>query len=488
MAQSRAGVPALIRSFSDCVIQLRKTLPRGWVESPFLAFDPTVLIEEQLGRLDAPEPIYSTDISLSKLPRYCNPGRSLQFDVVFSARGPVSPGQAASLASLALHLNVDATVYGDGDAEPLPYDAIPLDSTAAPTVRVSLHVPGSALGERIIISSITFAGQSLAGFPSDILSIDIKRRGLWAPLQLPDTTNRFVQMPAVSDDGTLYASMREGKEVKVFAPDGSTLPPLTLSDFDVPCDVHSVAVDDTINALFVCNANGAASKVVAIDSVTRKIRWSTAAGVIPHALGLCALPQQGILIVSSWRGLVALRAIDGVEVGDYGMRSSGFIAVHEPSSIFFSEKKSGVVALQWQWLAADGSPHSAPDARIAGAFRELGNVPLNSDVPRQSTEAYPALAVMPPPSQVHVGLPAGVTAAGVSSSTRSFQLLVAMTGTPYLRVLSLPDLEVVCDVVLPVEKVIGLAADPSGTALAVCCPSTGSIHVLPWPLDGMPML
>jgi hypothetical protein len=35
---------------------------------------------------------------------------------------------------------------------------------------------------------------------------------------------------------------------------------------------------------------------------------------------------------------------------------------------------------------------------------------------------------------------------------------------------------------------MGLAADPSGTALAVCDYESKAIHVLPWPLPDMPPL
>jgi hypothetical protein len=37
-------------------------------------------------------------------------------------------------------------------------------------------------------------------------------------------------------------------------------------------------------------------------------------------------------------------------------------------------------------------------------------------------------------------------------------------------------------------QVMGLAADPSGTALAVCDGVSKAVHVLPWPLPGMPAL
>jgi hypothetical protein len=57
---------------------------------------------------------------------------------------------------------------------------------------------------------------------------------------------------------------------------------------------------------------------------------------------------------------------------------------------------------------------------------------------------------------------------------------------PTLYVLSLPDRRLVHTHTLKGMKVTGLAADPSGAALAVCDRTSKAIHVLPWPLPGMP--
>jgi len=59
---------------------------------------------------------------------------------------------------------------------------------------------------------------------------------------------------------------------------------------------------------------------------------------------------------------------------------------------------------------------------------------------------------------------------------------------PELRVLSLPGLALVHTHRLEGMKVRCLAADPCGTALAVCDYASESTHVLAWPLPGMPDL
>jgi hypothetical protein len=67
-------------------------------------------------------------------------------------------------------------------------------------------------------------------------------------------------------------------------------------------------------------------------------------------------------------------------------------------------------------------------------------------------------------------------------------LVVGTLGVPTLLVLSLPDRRLVHTHTLEGMAVTGLAADPSGTALAVCDAAFAAIHVLPWPLPGMPPL
>jgi hypothetical protein len=67
-------------------------------------------------------------------------------------------------------------------------------------------------------------------------------------------------------------------------------------------------------------------------------------------------------------------------------------------------------------------------------------------------------------------------------------LVVGTASTPTLRVLPLSDRSLVHMHTLEGIKVVGLAADPSGTALAVCDIVSEAVHVLPWPLPGMPLL
>lgn len=54
--------------------------------------------------------------------------------------------------------------------------------------------------------------------------------------------------------------------------------------------------------------------------------------------------------------------------------------------------------------------------------------------------------------------------------------------------MSLPGLALVHEHTLDGMRVTGLAADPWGGALVVCDAASTSLHVLAWPLAGMPPL
>jgi hypothetical protein len=71
---------------------------------------------------------------------------------------------------------------------------------------------------------------------------------------------------------------------------------------------------------------------------------------------------------------------------------------------------------------------------------------------------------------------------------RTSYLIIGTLGSSKLRMLSLSDRHLVHTHTLEGLEVVGLAADPSGTALAVCDYKSKAVHVLPWPLPGMPPL
>jgi DNA-binding beta-propeller fold protein YncE len=71
---------------------------------------------------------------------------------------------------------------------------------------------------------------------------------------------------------------------------------------------------------------------------------------------------------------------------------------------------------------------------------------------------------------------------------RTSYLVMGTLRTPTLLLLSLPNRRLVHTHTLEGMEVMGLVADPSGTAVAVCDSASNAVHVLPWPLPGMPPL
>ena len=72
---------------------------------------------------------------------------------------------------------------------------------------------------------------------------------------------------------------------------------------------------------------------------------------------------------------------------------------------------------------------------------------------------------------------------------KAVSYLVVGTGkSSELLVLSLPGLSLVHTHRLEGMELAGLATDPSGGALAVFDRESGALHVLAWPLPGMPPL
>ena len=67
-------------------------------------------------------------------------------------------------------------------------------------------------------------------------------------------------------------------------------------------------------------------------------------------------------------------------------------------------------------------------------------------------------------------------------------LIVGTCGEHVLRVIALPSLTLVHTHVMEGILIRSLAADPSGRAIAVSDSASNEIHVLAWPLPGMPPL
>jgi hypothetical protein len=196
------------------------------------------------------------------------------------------------------------------------------------------------------------------------------------------------------------------------------------------------------------------SKIVAVDAASRVVCWSAELG--GRCWGIAVLPAQGVVVVSDYDHgkLHVHRLSHGVRVASTKAENATCVA---------ADPASGTVC-----ASTDARP-----SRVVSSFRWDGAALVAEGVVEDAGTAdyLRPLAVMPPTVGRHTSY-----------------LVVGTLRMPTLHVLSLPDRRLVHTHTLEGMEVAGLAADPSGTALAVCDAASKAINVLPWPLPGMPPL
>jgi hypothetical protein len=262
-----------------------------------------------------------------------------------------------------------------------------------------------------------------------------------------------LRAPLFTSEGMLYAPL--SIDVLAFSADGTPLPALHVASLGLSTGSQCAAFVEASDTLLLADTNGASSKLVAVDTASRTVRWSAA--LRGSCYGIAALPAQGVVIVSDSirSNLHVHRLSDGVRVASSDSARATYIA---------ADPASGTVYVSA--TIDDGTD-------CASAFRWDGAALVAEGVVEAAGTAgtYRPLAVMPPTPNRHTSY-----------------LVVGTFGLPTLRVLSLSDRRLVHTHTLEGMEVRGLAADPSGTALAVSDAASKAIHVLPWPLPGMPPL
>ena len=204
---------------------------------------------------------------------------------------------------------------------------------------------------------------------------------------------------------------------------------------------------EATGTLLLTDANLAACKLVAVDAASRAVRWSAA--LESRCYGIAVLPAEGMVIASECGSgkLCAHRLSDGTRVASVHVCDPSYVAADPATATVYVSTE-----------------------RTVSAFRLIGTALVFEEVVEAAgvTRFDPPLAVVPP-----------------APGQRTSYLVVGTFYSPTLRVFSLPDRRLVHVHELKAIAVAGLAADPSGTALAVCDYISSSIHVLPWPLPGM---
>lgn len=202
--------------------------------------------------------------------------------------------------------------------------------------------------------------------------------------------------------------------------------------------------------------------------------------------GLAVLSHDGVVIAGSFGNgrLLALRLADGSIVGDCEAPYVTEVAADAASGLIYAVTTRGYTVLSvFQWTRSR-SDHDSDGAGGCGSGRLVARRTLSSVFQRGGTGVFHRPIAVIPTTQSSAG-----TGSGDAGQSIAY-LITAVAGNGEVEVYSLPEgVSVFCKRLVhgfECMRVVGLAAAPSGTALAVCDLESRSLHTLPWPLPGMP--
>lgn len=462
---------AELASRLDSIDATLSTLPRGPVEPSLLRleFDAASLISaiRTAGTVLAPCSVAADFVFLQGLPASARPGLPLQFELALSddypCRAPAELEAAATSIALLAHVSVS---LASGVALPVHQPeqvqlratlVPPAPNSASSNVVVTVDIPGTAVrGNEVVIRRVTMAGQPVfaAGLAQPAL-VPVTT-GMLALLRLLDGvvgTDISLLTPTISPDGTLYNPRLKRLDVPAYAWDGAPLAPLLLAPLGLSNYTTTAAFGGDANTLLLGECHLVpSSKMVSVNAATGVVRWSATVGDMCGGIGV--LPAAGVAIISdnTNSALHVHRLSDGVRIASAYAVSPYCVAANPATNTAYVSTGRTVSAFRWDGhaLVAEGI------VEAAGSTKKLR--PL----------------VVVPPAPGH--WPGGA---------RSFLVVGSGVGGSVLRILSLPDRRLVHTHTLGGMQIVGLAADPSGNAIAVCDAAVAGVYVLPWPLVGM---
>lgn len=419
-----------------------------------------------LGNVIAPLAAAPSDLRWDDIPRRALPGGAMRCRLSLSDRHASHSTEEVglSLGLLAGATRVEATLQGR-DAIPLLLHTTLTPYAALRCLIVSIEIP-SSLVEKALSIRFTVAGQSAVKYP---LRIPV-RQGITAPLVVKTAFLDDDSRICISSAGDLYCVSYEGDKVLVFDSDGTPHRSISSEELDSRLsDICSVAfVNGKEPCLFLADVD---SKVVAVDPMMRTVRWQwtcDTANKSGHGLAqaMATIECLGVMMVACNDSLHALRLSDGGLLRRLPTPGLGHsLASHAVSSavtLFGTVRSEGDLRLRMYAV------HAWTCATDGVSLRITQTGPLAGVKPRY---AELSLAVMPP-----------------AANKMNSHLIIATAVELCIYRLNLPDLTLVHTHKLKGMQVAGLAADPWGEALAVCDDDADSIHVLAWPLPGMPTL
>jgi hypothetical protein len=423
----------------------------------------------------------ASDVRLAERSPYVIAGRDAQWELmleeIYTCRQPIE--LVVALNTLARHVNVFVVLEG----QLLETTLVAEPSRAA--LVLACRIPGDAPQGAEVLLRVTVAGKSLCNVPSVRFKV---ARGMIVPSLLKGGCTSFSASHAISADGTYFAPESSNETcVPVFAADGSALQPLPLSGKFTPhtsrphllycgaarpasllsplCPLaalgletgtRTAAIDVDSDTLLLSDRR----RLIAVDIRTRLVRWSSKSGSFMCGMGIAVLPSCGFVVASCYSAgkLYVHRLSDGERLGTLPISSGQHMTTADSASY-----PTGTV-----YVAERGGVHVYQVAP-SGSLSHL------MAVPSALTEGsdYRVLAVM--------------RYASPTLGRLVLHLVVASWSTKKLRVLAIPSHDLVCELDMGFT-IVALTADPHGTALAVGDGDAEVVRVLPWPLNGMPLV
>lgn len=431
------------------------------------------------GCIIAPHAVTAADFALGFIPT----PRSDRALLCLTLQTPQHTSQSVkeleiSLVAAAAATSIVASMRFPGDElHPLLVHSIDVDATSR-RILLSFNVPPDISSAAVIcIDSATVAGQPVAGVPRPS-SIPF-RRCVRAPLRLKwDYTYEDPLSLVIFPDGRLYVPQETSPDVLVFDSDGIALPNIPVASLGLTRGTCFVAyADDSSPSLLFADYYGPLTpRLVAVDAATYSVRWATPPVLYELCHGLTVLPLSGIAVIASKGELFAHRLSNGESVGNVKVRGLRLgLTADTSSGIMFANMRIGNGDDADQLVDASGDDDHDDDDESGGDLFAISRISWVDGLGFMAEGIVTAieefgdirpLAVVPPFFGKRVSF-----------------FVVCTVDT--LCVYALPGLSFVHTHKLTGMVVTALAADPSGTALAVCDNESKSIHVLAWPLPGM---
>lgn len=231
--------------------------------------------------------------------------------------------------------------------------------------------------------------------------------------------------PCMTRSGTLYLPKDGEAAVHVLPGDGSAAVTLPLEPLGLSRSTVAAAFDEASFTLFLADS----TRLVALDPSNSSIRWSTPSGSFDDCYGVAVLPHA-VVACSRHESLIHVhRLADGVRLSTIEAKCPIHVAADAASGSVFASVGFGSCSVhEYHWngraLIARGAVKAASHA-----------------------ESWRPLAVIPPPT-----------------GSFSSYLVVGTNGSPSLKVLSLPDLELVHEARLDGMKITGCVRGARGRA------------------------